>query len=147
MYNELFQNENPYFMHKGCKINLKGKPRIDPWFLPGNPCYVDAFGMDEEGREYMLSWEVVTAIDPHATNEEIERIALLPDTCDWRNPVVKMFNQKALENIMTVEEAAEEWGLAPGTVKNYCAQGKVQAKKVGRDWAIDRNQPNPRQKA
>ncbi|NEZ43329.1 helix-turn-helix domain-containing protein [Paenibacillus alvei] len=58
-----------------------------------------------------------------------------------------MFNQKALENIMTVEEAAEEWGLAPGTVKNYCAQGKVQAKKVGRDWAIDRNQPNPRQKA
>lgn len=54
--------------------------------------------------------------------------------------------QHALDGIMSVEEAAELWGLAPGTVKNYCLSGKVLARKIGRDWAIEKNQPNPRQK-
>lgn len=54
--------------------------------------------------------------------------------------------QHALDGIMSVEEAAEQWGLAPGTVKNYCLSGKVLARKIGRDWAIEKNQPNPRQK-
>jgi len=146
MYNELFLNDNQHFMHEGRKIKLRGKPRIDPWFLPGNPCYVYAFGMDEESREYMLSWEVVTHIDQYATVDMVELMELEQNTCDWENPKVKMFKQNAIENIMSVEEAAVAWGLAAGTVKNYCAQGKVQARKIGRDWAIEKNQPNPSQK-
>jgi Helix-turn-helix domain len=49
-----------------------------------------------------------------------------------------------LDNIMGVEEAAEMWGLAPGTVKNYCAEGKIKARKIGKTWVIDQNQDNPR---
>lgn len=51
----------------------------------------------------------------------------------------------AINNVMGVEEAAELWNLAPGTIKNYCAEGKVIARKIGKTWIIDKNQPNPSQ--
>lgn len=54
--------------------------------------------------------------------------------------------QHVLNNVMGAEEAAELWGLSPGTIKNYCAEGRVRAKKLGRDWAIDKNQENPKKK-
>lgn len=49
-----------------------------------------------------------------------------------------------LESVIGVEEAAEMWGLSPGTVKNYCTDRKVKAKKIGKTWVIDKDQPNPR---
>ena len=48
-----------------------------------------------------------------------------------------------LDNIMGVNEAAELWSLKPGSVKNLCASGKVQAIKIDNRWIIDKNQPNP----
>lgn len=53
--------------------------------------------------------------------------------------------QHALHNVIGVEEAAELWGLSAGTIKNYCAQGKIQSRKIGKTWVIDKNQPNPGQ--
>lgn len=51
-----------------------------------------------------------------------------------------------LENIMGVNEAAEKWGLSPGTIKNYCSQkGKVLAVKIEGKWILDKNQENPSQ--
>lgn len=43
-----------------------------------------------------------------------------------------------LDNIIGVEEAAAILGLSPGTVKNYCAQGKIKAKKIGKTWVMDK---------
>lgn len=53
--------------------------------------------------------------------------------------------QHVLESIIGVEEASELWGLSPGTIKNYCAEGRVVARKIGKTWIIDKNQPNPSQ--
>lgn len=53
--------------------------------------------------------------------------------------------QNALANVIGVEEASEIWGLSPGYIKNLCADGKIKAKKIGKTWVIDRNQPNPKQ--
>ncbi|NGP58133.1 hypothetical protein FLT15_17325 [Paenibacillus thiaminolyticus] len=52
--------------------------------------------------------------------------------------------QRAIDGVMGVAEGSVRWELAPGTLKNYCAQGIVIATKIGRDWAIEKNQPNPR---
>ncbi|MDQ0154928.1 helix-turn-helix domain-containing protein [Robertmurraya andreesenii] len=38
-----------------------------------------------------------------------------------------------------MEEAAEILGLAPGTVKNMCASGKLEAKKIGKTWVLHKN--------
>lgn len=51
----------------------------------------------------------------------------------------------SLDNIIGVEEASKLWGLSPGTIKNYCADGKIIAKKIGKTWVIDKNQENPSQ--
>lgn len=51
----------------------------------------------------------------------------------------------ALEQIMGVNAASELWGLSPGTIKNYCAEGKVKAVKIEGRWIIDKNQENPNQ--
>ncbi|TPE70689.1 helix-turn-helix domain-containing protein [Halalkalibacterium halodurans] len=44
-----------------------------------------------------------------------------------------------LDNIIGVEEAGEILGLSPGTVKNYCNEGKLAAQKIGKTWVLDRN--------
>jgi excisionase family DNA binding protein len=48
-----------------------------------------------------------------------------------------------LNKIMGVDEAAELWGLSSGYIKNLCAEGKIQARKIGKTWIIDKSQPNP----
>lgn len=48
-----------------------------------------------------------------------------------------------LERVISVREAAELWGLSPGTVKNMCAAGTVKAKKIGPTWVIDSAQETP----
>lgn len=50
-----------------------------------------------------------------------------------------------LHNIMGVTEASEMWGLSPGTIKNYCAEGKVNCVKIEGRWILDKNQPSPAQ--
>ncbi len=40
--------------------------------------------------------------------------------------------------LLTISEAAERLGLSFAMVRRYCADGKIPAQKVGRDWAIRR---------
>jgi len=50
-----------------------------------------------------------------------------------------------LTQIMGVNEASKIWNLSPGTIKNYCAEGKLKAVKIEGKWILDRNQKNPSQ--
>jgi excisionase family DNA binding protein len=43
-----------------------------------------------------------------------------------------------LENIIGVEEAANILRLSPGTIKNMCADGKLECKKIGKTWVLDK---------
>jgi len=49
-----------------------------------------------------------------------------------------------LDSIMGVEQAALKWGLSAGYIRNLCAEGTVEAKRIGRDWVISKNHPNPK---
>lgn len=40
--------------------------------------------------------------------------------------------------LLTITEAAKRLGLSPVMVRRYCADGKIPAQKIGRDWAIRR---------
>lgn len=51
---------------------------------------------------------------------------------------------RALDKIMGVGEAATLWGLSPGYIKNLCASGKVEARKIGKTWVLLKDQPNPK---
>ena len=38
---------------------------------------------------------------------------------------------------LTVQQAAEKWGLSPRTVQQLCIQGRIPgAQKFGKSWAI-----------
>lgn len=54
--------------------------------------------------------------------------------------------KNSLDNVMGVDEASELWKLSPGYIKNLCADGKLKAKKIGKTWIIDKNQPHPSKK-
>lgn len=49
-----------------------------------------------------------------------------------------------LDKIMGVDEASELWGLSAGYIKNLCAAGKIECKKIGKTWVISKVQPNPK---
>ena len=49
---------------------------------------------------------------------------------------------KHAPNAMTVEEVADELGLAPKTVREYCKTGQIKGRKVGQVWRILRSE-NP----
>jgi hypothetical protein len=51
---------------------------------------------------------------------------------------------KILDQIMGVDEASDLWNLSPGHIKNLCAEGKLQARKIGKTWILDKNQKNPK---
>ncbi len=38
--------------------------------------------------------------------------------------------------LLTISEAAQRLGLSAAMVRRYCAEGKLQGQKVGRDWTI-----------
>ncbi|MEW9575482.1 helix-turn-helix domain-containing protein [Bacillus toyonensis] len=42
-------------------------------------------------------------------------------------------------NVIGVHEAASILNVSPGHVKNLCAEGKIEAKKIGKTWVIDRS--------
>ena len=45
----------------------------------------------------------------------------------------------SIKNIVGVDELSKIVHLSPGTVKNYCAKGKIKAKKIGKTWVVDKN--------
>ena len=45
---------------------------------------------------------------------------------------------------LTVQQAAEKWGLAPRTVQQLCTQGRIPgAQKFGKSWAIPADTEKP----
>lgn len=58
--------------------------------------------------------------------------------------VISAISLEILDKIISVEDAAEMWGLAPGYVKNLCAKNKVACKKIGKTWVVFKDQPNPK---
>ena len=48
-----------------------------------------------------------------------------------------------LEHIMGVNEVADLWGLSAGTIKNYCAEGRLKAVKVDNRWIWIRTSQTP----
>lgn len=46
--------------------------------------------------------------------------------------------QHTLNNVIGVEEAAEMLNLSAGYIKNLCAAGKIEAKKIGKTWIINK---------
>lgn len=48
-----------------------------------------------------------------------------------------------MENI-SVKEAAEKWGVSQRSVRNYCAEGKIEgARLIGKTWSIPKNTLKP----
>lgn len=62
---------------------------------------------------------------------------------DIRDLMEDLIYNRPLDNTIGVNEASELWGLAPSYIKDLCANGKVNCKKIGKTWVIDKNQPNP----
>lgn len=52
----------------------------------------------------------------------------------------------SLNHLIGVDKASDLWGLSPAYIKNLCADGKVDAVKIGNVWVIDKRQPNPKQR-
>lgn len=53
-----------------------------------------------------------------------------------------------LENlIITVDEAAKEWEVTTRTVRNWCENGLIEAKKLNREWAVLKGQDKPTTKS
>ena len=44
----------------------------------------------------------------------------------------------SLDNIIGVGKAAEILGNTPGTIKNKCASGQLNCKKIGNTWVLDK---------
>lgn len=113
-----------------------------------------AFAKDNFDEYYKVYWNVINMFEPF----KIEMTTDYSRYCKkclkvWTNTDRPCIDEEGheyvlnspLENVMGVDEAAELWGLSAGTIKNYCAEGKVEAKKIGKTWIINKNQENPSQ--
>ena len=49
-----------------------------------------------------------------------------------------------LDFIIDIKEASELWGLSTSRIRQLAIEGKVKAKKIGKEWAIDKTQENPK---
>ncbi|MDR9852908.1 type I-C CRISPR-associated protein Cas8c/Csd1 [Paenibacillus sp. VCA1] len=96
--------------------------------------YADRFGKDEMMLLDMFG-EIMASLDGDEFNNE---------PLSGKYLQAYYAQQHDLDNVIGVEEASELWGLSPGTIKNYCAEGRISAKKIGKTWVIDKNQNNPR---
>lgn len=52
---------------------------------------------------------------------------------------------RAIDGVMGTEEASERWELSQDHIKRLCRDGKVIAKRIGKTWVLERDQPNPKQ--
>ncbi len=49
-----------------------------------------------------------------------------------------------MNEVMTVKQAAELWGVEPITIRMWIKRGKLpEAEKIGRDWIIPSDTPRP----
>ena len=51
-----------------------------------------------------------------------------------------------LDDIMSPEEAGTLWGCTGDHVRHLCQDGAILAKKIGKQWVVQRSQPNPLQR-
>ncbi|BAD65345.1 hypothetical protein ABC2811 [Shouchella clausii KSM-K16] len=134
----------------GDRVYEKGKPSVSSTYskrLSHKPAstfkiihedlmqYAHKFGAEEQHLMDLFG-EILAEINiDDFSNESLKEEYLL-----HRNK-----QQHSLNNIMSAEEASKKWGLSAGYIKNLAAKGKIQAKKIGKTWIIDKNQPNPKE--
>ena len=53
------------------------------------------------------------------------------------------YKNDIFDRFMTIEEAADFWDMSAPGVKKYCQQGKIDCRKIGTSWIIDKLQPRP----
>jgi hypothetical protein len=90
----------------------------------------------DESLDYYKVREIKTgSIMPFVNCHEIK-----PEPREEIAPPIKVVPEiyTALENIVGVEEASKILMISPGTVKNMCAQGRLECKKIGNTWVIDK---------
>ena len=51
-----------------------------------------------------------------------------------------------LDDIMSPEEAGILWGCTGDHVRHLCQDGAILAKKIGKQWVVQKSQPNPLQR-
>jgi hypothetical protein len=56
------------------------------------------------------------------------------------------WGKKSINRVMGTDEAACLWGLSQQRIKVLCSEGKVEARLIGKQWILNRNQPNPKQR-
>lgn len=49
---------------------------------------------------------------------------------------VYVYNSLEMDNVYSVSEAADKLGLDTSQVRRLLAQGKIEGKKLGRDWVV-----------
>lgn len=54
------------------------------------------------------------------------------------------WNGQPLNRIMGTNEAAAIWDVSQVWIKKLCADGKLKARIIGKQWILERNQPFPR---
>ena len=55
-------------------------------------------------------------------------------------------NKNAVERVMGTDEASTLWGLSQQRIKVLCEEGKLESRRIGKHWIINKNQPNPKSK-
>lgn len=88
-----------------------------------------------------ITWELINAI----VLDRLERIA---DKATMNEFGIGMYGVKwedvnlkpyaALDNVIGVNDSHLISGLSPGHIKNLCAAGAIESKKIGGTWVINR---------
>lgn len=88
-----------------------------------------------------ITWELINAI----VLDRLERIA---DEAKMNEFGIGMYGVKwedvnlkayaALDNVISVNDAHLISSLSPGHIKNLCAAGAIESKKIGGTWVINR---------
>ncbi|ARJ26007.1 DNA-binding protein (plasmid) [Bacillus mycoides] len=88
-----------------------------------------------------VTWELINAI-------VLDRLESIPDKAKVNELGVGMYGVKwedaeiqpyaALDNVIGVNDAHLISGLSPGHIKNICAAGAIESKKIGGTWVINR---------
>jgi hypothetical protein len=56
------------------------------------------------------------------------------------------WSKNPINRVMGTDEASALWGLSKQRIKVLCEEGKLEARKIGNSWIMNRNQPNPKMK-
>ncbi|MES5957474.1 helix-turn-helix domain-containing protein [Bacillus fungorum] len=90
-----------------------------------------------------VTWELINVI-------VLDRLEVMADKTKMNELGIGMYGVKwedvnlkpyaALGNVIGVNDAHLISGLSPGHIKNLCAAGAIESKKIGRTWVINREQ-------